>query len=474
VLIARQLDRLGVDAIEAGTPITSKGEFRSVKLIAAEGLEAEVYGLARLRHADVDAVIHSDLNHIHLFIATSDIHLEHKLHMTRDHAVRTALELIDYARSHGLIVEFSAEDATRTDLDYLKHFYHEVDQAGVTRINIPDTLGIMVPHAMYTLVKELKSVITTPLSVHCHNDFGMAVANSLAGLQAGADQVHVAVNGLGERAGNASLEEIVMALTILYKTKTNIVPGLIYQTSQLVSQLTGVPVQPNKAIVGENAFTHEAGIHTHGVTSHPLTYEPISPELVGRKRTLIAGKHAGAHGIQAKLADFGLRPSAEQLRAIVEGVKELGDRGKIVTDNDLSEIASSIMGVSLKEEPIIRLTELAVMTGTKMTPTASVRVIMNDRDFASAETGVGPVDAAMKALQKLTHNLVNVTLREYRIEALTGGSNAVAEVLIKVEDKDGNVVSSRSANEDIVKASVNAMITGINRLLTYRKYHSSH
>jgi 2-isopropylmalate synthase len=301
----------------------------------------------------------------------------------------------------------------------------------------------------------------------------MAVANSIAGLQAGAQGVHATVNGLGERAGNASLEEIVMALTILHKTQTNIVPALIYPTSQLVSRLTGVPVQPNKAIVGENAFTHEAGIHTHGVTSHPLTYEPISPELVGRKRTLIAGKHAGAHGIQVKLADFGFRPSAEQLRTIVERVIELGDCGKIVTDNDLSEIASSTMGVSLTEEPIIRLTELAVMTGTKMTPTASIRVVMNGRDFTSVETGVGPVDAAMKAIQKLTRNLVNVSLREYRIEALTGGSNAVAEVIIKVEDKDGNVVSSRSANEDIVKASVNAMIIGINRLLTFRKYHDS-
>jgi 2-isopropylmalate synthase len=193
---------------------------------------------------------------------------------------------------------------------------------------------------------------------------------------------------------------------------------------------------------------------------------------VGRKRTLIAGKHAGAHGIQAKLADLGVHPSIEQLKDIVLKIKELGDHGKIVTDSDLSEIASSVMGVSIKEEPIIRLTELAVMTGTKMTPTASVRVIMNDRDFALAETGVGPVDAAMKAIQKLTRDLVNVTLREYRLEALTGGSNAVAEVIIKVEDKDGNVVSSRSANEDIVKASVNAMIAGINRLLISRKFRA--
>ena len=473
VVIARQLDRLGVDAIEAGMPITSKGELASVKLIAREGLQAEIYGLARMLEKDVDAVLASDVRYVHLFIATSDIHLKHKLKMTRDEAVQRTLKLIDYAKDHGLIVEFSAEDATRTDLAYLQRIYTEVDAAGVTRINIPDTVGIMTPKKMATLVQDVRSVVKTPLSVHCHDDFGMAVANTLAGLEAGADQAQVTVNGLGERAGNASLEEVVISLNLLYQQQTTVVPKLLYQTSQLVSRLTGIPVQPNKAVVGENAFTHEAGIHTHGVLAAPLTYEPIAPELVGRRSKLVAGKHAGAHGIKVELAELGLHPTNGQLREIVTKIKEVGDRGRLVTDADLLDVARDVMGVAaVEEEQIISLQELSVMTGTQMTPTASVRVVLDGKDFSSAETGVGPVDAAVKAIQKITSRLVNVNLKEYRLEALTGGSDAVAEVIIKVEDIHGNIVSSRSANEDIVKASVNAMITGINRLLRMRQIQS--
>ena len=473
VVIARQLDRLGVDAIEAGMPITSKGELASVKLIAREGLQAEIYGLARMLEKDVDAVLASDVRYVHLFIATSDIHLKHKLKMTRDEAVQRTLKLIDYAKDHGLIVEFSAEDATRTDLAYLQRIYTEVDAAGVTRINIPDTVGIMTPKKMATLVQDVRSVVKTPLSVHCHDDFGMAVANTLAGLEAGADQAQVTVNGLGERAGNASLEEVVISLNLLYQQQTTVVPKLLYQTSQLVSRLTGIPVQPNKAVVGENAFTHEAGIHTHGVLAAPLTYEPIAPTLVGRRSKLVAGKHAGAHGIKVELAELGLHPTNGQLREIVTKIKEVGDRGRLVTDADLLDVARDVMGVAaVAEEQLISLQELSVMTGTQMTPTASVRVVLDGKDFSSAETGVGPVDAAVKAIQKITSRLVNVNLKEYRLEALTGGSDAVAEVIIKVEDIHGNVVSSRSANEDIVKASVNAMITGINRLLRMRQIQS--
>jgi isopropylmalate/homocitrate/citramalate synthase len=453
-----------VDAIEAGTPFTSKEELRSVKLIAAEGLEADVYGLARLRHADVDAVIHSDINHIHLFIATSDIHLEHKLHMTRDQAVKTALELIDYAHSHGLIVEFSAEDATRTDLEYLKHFYHEVDQAGVTRINIPDTLGIMTPHAMHTLVKALTSEITTPISVHCHNDFGMAVANSIAGLQAGADQVHVAVNGLGERAGNASLEEIVMALTVLHDTQTNIVPDLIYQTSQLVSRLTGVPVQPNKAIVGENAFTHEAGIHTHGVTSHPLTYEPISPELVGVHRRFSAGKLSGTRGIQTFLEDMGLNPTPTHVQEVFTRVKTLGDKGKTITDTDVYIIAEAVMGLPLKRS--ITLEELTVMTGNRITPTATVRIKLDSEPFTEAAIGIGPVDAAINAIHKAIRQVTDIELDHYQVKAITGGTDALVEVAVNLK-KGEKKISSMGAHGDIVMASVEAMLSGMNVLMAH-------
>ena len=469
VIIARQLDRLGVDAIEVGTPITSKGEMESARRIVKEGLRAEVYALARVVKEDVDAIIDSGAEYIHLFIATSDLHLKHKLRMSREQAIQKSLEMIDYAKSHGLTVEFSAEDATRTDLAFLKEFYKTVTEAGAIRINIPDTVGVMTPNKMYQLVKEVRSVVKVPISVHCHNDFGMAVANSLAGVEAGAEQTHVTINGLGERAGNAALEEVVLSLNMLYNRKTNIRTELLYQTSQLVSKLTHMPIQPNKAIVGDNAFTHEVGIHTHGLVAMPLTYEPIPPELVGQRRRIVPGKYSGRHGIKAELEEMGLYPTDQQILEIVGQVRALGDKGKIVTDADLVAIAKAVTGETVEEKKLIELGELSVMTGTKMTPTASVRVILDGKEFSSAETGVGPVDAAMRAIQKITSDLVNVRLREYRLEALTGGSDAVAEVIIKVEDNVGNIVSARSANEDIVKASVNAMITGINRLLLKKK-----
>jgi len=470
LIIARQLDRLGVDAIEAGTPVTSKGEFDGMRLIVAEGLKAEIYGLARVVKVDVDAVADTGAKYVHLFIATSDLHLKYKLRMTREQAIQRSLEAIDHARSRGLQVEFSAEDATRTDLEYLKRIFKAVEEAGVIRINIPDTVGIMTPPKMDALVKELRSTLRVPLSVHCHNDFGMAVANTLAGLEAGVEQAHVTINGLGERAGNASLEEVVTSLNLLYDRKTRIDTTLIYQTSQLVSKLTGIPVQPNKAVVGDNAFTHVSGIHVHGLVEQPLTYEPIPPELVGARRRFTAGKHTGAHAIRAELEEMGVYPDDAQLKTIVVKVKDLGDRGKTVTDSELLNVAREIMGIeAVKEERPVELGELAVMTGTNMTPTASVRLIINEKPFSSAETGVGPVDAAMRAIQRVTTDLIHMRLKEYRLEALTGGSDAVAEVVIRVEDKDGNEVSARSANMDIVKASVDAMILGINRLLMKKR-----
>jgi 2-isopropylmalate synthase len=307
--------------------------------------------------------------------------------------------------------------------------------------------------------------LRVPLSVHCHNDFGLAVANSLAGVEGGATQIHVTVNGLGERAGNAALEEVVLSLHLLYNKKTGINTRLIYETSKMVSRLTGVVIQPNKAIVGENAFAHESGIHTRGVVIKPLTFEPFSPDLVGRQRKLIAGKHAGRHGIKAELEEAGFHPTEEQLKEIVARVKELGDKGKTVTDADLFAIARAVMGKT-SEEKIVELSDLAVVTGIRVIPTASVKLIIDGKEYVAAETGVGPVDAAIKAIQKITDNLANVRLTEYRLEALTGGSDAVAEVIIKVEDKDGNVVSARGAREDIVMASVEAMISGINKILS--------
>jgi 2-isopropylmalate synthase len=260
-----------------------------------------------------------------------------------------------------------------------------------------------------------------------------------------------------------------MSLNMIHKLKTGIDTHLLYSTSRLVSSLTGMPVQANKAIVGENAFAHKSGIHTRGVVEEPSTFEPIKPELVGRRRRLEAGKLAGARGIRAELEEVGIHPNEEQLKEIVNRIKDLGDKGKIITDADLISIAGVVIGEVVEEEKVIDLRDLVVMTGINVIPTASVKLVLDGKDYVAAETGVGPVDAAIKAIQKLTHSLASVKLSEYRLEALTGGSDAVAEVLVKIEDKDGNIVSARAAREDIVKASVEAMINGINKHLVRRR-----
>ncbi|MEM2937213.1 MAG: 2-isopropylmalate synthase [Candidatus Bathyarchaeia archaeon] len=467
--IARQLDMLGVDVIEAGSPMSSEGEKEAVKEIAKAGLKAEICGLARTTREDIDAAIQCDVDSVHTFISASDIQIKHALNLTREQVLKSAIDSIEYIKDHGLICEFSPMDATRADMEFLKEMCKAAEEAGADRINIPDTVGVMAPLSMRKLIEEIKTVVKVPISVHCHNDFGMAVANSLAGVEAGATQVHVTVNGIGERAGNAALEEVVMALHVIYKYKTGINTRFLYGTSKLVSRLTGIPVQPNKAIVGENAFSHKSGIHTRGITVEPITFEPITPELVGRRRRLEAGKLAGKHGIKAQLEEAGIYPNKEQLKIIVKRVKELGDKGKVVTDADLIAIARAVMGETIEEEKVVALRDLAVVTGINIIPMASVKLTLDGKEYLSAETGVGPVDAAIKAIQKVTSALVDVKLSEYRLEALTGGSDAVAEVIVKVEDKDGNVVSARAVNEDIVRASVEAMIEGINRCLLKRR-----
>jgi 2-isopropylmalate synthase len=463
--IAQQLDRLGVDVIEAGTPISSEGEKRAVKKIAKAGLNAEICGLARTARVDIDAAIACDVDAVHTFISTSEVQMKYAVNMTREQVLATSVDSVEYTKDHGLVCEYSPMDATRTEIGFLKQICRAAEEAGADRINIPDTVGVMIPLTMRKLVEDIKSVVKVPISVHCHNDFGMAVANSLAGVEVGASQIHVTVNGLGERAGNAALEEVAVALHLIHKRKTGINTQLLYDTSRLVARLTGVSIQPNKAIVGENAFSHESGIHTRGVTVVPLTFEPIKPEFVGRRRKLVAGKLAGTSGVKAELEEAGVYPTKEQLGEIVKKVKGLGDKGKTVTDIDLLAIARAVMGKVIKEKRIVDLTDLAVVTGIRVIPTASVRLVLDGKEYVASETGLGPVDAAIKAVQKLTSDLVNVRLKEYRIEAATGGSDAMGEVIIKVEDKDGNVVSARSVHEDIVMASIEAMIDGINKSL---------
>ncbi len=469
VEIAKQLDKLGVDVIEAGFPASSEGEFEGVRRIAALGLHSRIAALARSLKGDLDRAIDAGVDRVHVFIATSDIHLQYKLKMSREKALAQAVEAVSYAKSHGLEVEFSAEDATRTDPEFLRRVFSEVAAAGADVIDIPDTVGVATPERMAELVRLAKEAAPGKLiSVHCHDDFGLAVANSIAGVLAGAHQFHATINGIGERAGNASLEEAALALKFLYGKDVRIRPELIYETSRLVARLTGIYPPPNKAIVGENAFGHESGIHVHGVLEMPSTYEPISPEVVGRRRFFVAGKHAGSHGVEAMLREYGIEVNEEQLRRIVSEVKRLGDMGKKVTDADLLAIARSVLGKLPTEEAIVSLRGLVVVTGMGVSPTASVRLRIGDREVDASSVGVGPVDAALKAIQSVVKEVADVRLAEYRLEAITGGSDALGEVVVKVEDEMGNIASARSVGPDIVMASVDAMMDGINKILQKR------
>lgn len=469
--IAKKLDTLGVDAIEAGFPVISAGELKAVKMIVDEGLSCEVAGLARTSRTDIDATIDAGLNYVHIFIATSDIHLKHKLNMTRDQALEKAVDAVKYGKSHGLQVEFSAEDATRTDRAFLKTVFGAVAKAGADRIDIPDTVGYSTPAHIAEITRDAIDATGLPISVHCHNDFGLAVANALSGIHAGASCAHVTINGIGERAGNASLEELSMALQCLpfeEKYETGIKSELIYETSRYVSKIVGISVQPNKAIVGDNAFGHESGIHTHGVLNNPLTYEPISPELVGRKRWLQVGKHAGLHGMNAMLADYGIKPSTEQSKQILDKVKLLGDQGKQITDIELLSIANQVLGdQGIKQ--IVQLTGFSVSTGIGTMPYAFVKLSIDGKDFIGTNYGVGPVDAALNAIQVVTGTISKTTITDYALASISGGSAALCEVTVRIEDADGNVISAKSVGKDIVTTSVQAVIDGINRIMLKKK-----
>jgi 2-isopropylmalate synthase len=471
VQIAIKLDKLGIDTIEAGFPIVSNGEMQAIKRINKEGLNAEICGLARTINSDIDSALKCDLKYIHTFIATSDIHLKYKLKMTRDQVLEKAVSAVEYAKKHGMHVEFSAEDATRSDRFFLYNVFKAVANAGADRVDLPDTVGYATPQYITELVKEVKKSISIPISMHCHDDFGLAVANSIAGINAGASCAHVTINGLGERAGNASLEEFVMSLQCLYGKEHNIKTDLLYETSKFVSNTMGIIVQPNKAIIGENAFGHESGIHTHGILNNPLTYEPISPELVGRKRWLQAGKHAGAHGLRAMLEEFGISATDEQLKDIVDRQKNLADKGKSITTADLLSIAGDVIH-NKKFEEKFKLQDFHIVTGINIIPTAVVRLSTDGKDFITSETGVGPVDAALRAIQKITGEVANIKIREYRLDSITGGSDSLAEVSIKVEDKNGNVVSARKSGEDVVVVSVQAMMDAINKTMLRKVLYS--
>lgn len=465
--IARQLDRLGVNVIEAGFPISSAGEKASVKDISHLGLDCTVCGLARVVKADIDACLDADVGMVHTFVSTSDIQREHTIKKSREEVVDLAVEAVDYIKKHGLPCLFSAMDATRTDMDYLIRISKAAEDAGADVLNLPDTVGVASPFAMRCLTAEVYKNVKIPIAVHCHNDFGLAVANSLAAVEAGARQVQVTMNSLGERAGNADLAQTVMSLHSIYNVRTTIKTEYLVETARVIERFSGIPISPTQPVVGANAFSHESGIHSHGVIAESKTFEPgiMTPEMVGHQRRLVLGKHTGKHAVKKILNDSGLNPTDAELNAILERVKALGDKGKKVTDVDLYAITEAIMGEVAHADKRIVLEELSVMTGNTVTPTATVRLIVDGKHYVGAMTGVGPVDAALKAVESLVGGNGNeMRLREFRMEAITGGSDALAEVMVGVEDSKGHMITARAAREDIVRASVEALVNAMNRL----------
>lgn len=464
-MIARKIDSLGVDIIEAGSAITSDGERASIKEISKAGLNAEICSYCRIKKEDIDAALSCDVASIHLVVPVSDLHIREKLKKDRESVREMAVEMTEYAKSHGLIVELSGEDASRADLEYLKSVYNAGIDAGADRLCFCDTVGILLPEKTYEIFEDL-SQLRAPISVHCHNDFGMATANTISALRAGASQAHVTINGIGERAGNTSLEEVVMILYSLYKQKTRIDIKGLYTTSRLVSRLSGIPVAPNKSIVGGNAFTHEAGIHVHGLLANTATYEPITPELVGRERRIVLGKHAGRSSVVLALKELGLLANDKQIDDIVIRMKELGDKGKRVTDADLQTIAETVLGIY--QEAQIKLEELTVVAGNTVMPTASIRLKVNGINVVEAGVGTGPVDAAINALKKALSGVADIHLDEYHVDAITGGTDALVEVWVKLS-KGGKTITARGARTDIIMASVEAVLEGINRLIQQEK-----
>jgi len=466
IRIAKRLDELGVNVIEAGFPAASSGEKEAAREILKLGLNAQICGLARTLRGDLDAAIDCGVDYIHTFIGTSPLHREYKLKMSKEEILSKSIDAVEYIKDHGITAEFSAEDATRTEFDYLKEIYGAVEDAGADYINVPDTVGVMVPTSMKWLISNLKQHLDVPISVHCHDDFGLAVANSLSSVEAGASQVHVTVNGLGERAGNASLEEVIMSLITEYGIKMDIKTERLVNLSEFVSRITGIKMPPNKAIVGENAFAHESGIHADGVIKKAETYEPIAPEIVGHTRKIVLGKHTGAKAIKSKLDEYGIDLTDEQFDKIFNQVKALGDKGICVTDADLKALAENIIGKA--KEEIVKLEGFSVMTGNIVMPTATVKLNIDGEIKTAAKTGVGPVDAAINAIQSVLEDTADIDLQEYNIEAITGGTNALAEVFVIMGDKEGNRATGRSTTEDIVMASVEAVLDAINKILILR------
>lgn len=473
VEIARQLELLGVDIIEAGFPISSPGDFEAVRAVASEITKSVVCGLSRCMPKDIErageAVKHARKSRIHVFCATSKIHRDHKLKKGKEDIIKIAVESIRQARQYTADVEFSPEDASRTELEFLEEITHAAIEAGATTINLPDTVGYATPKTYGEIFAYLIARIPAIgqrgiiLSSHCHNDLGLAVANSLAAVENGARQIECTINGIGERAGNASLEEVVMALKTrhdFYKINSRIDTTKIYPTSRMVSTMTGLTVQRNKAIVGENAFAHEAGIHQDGILKFRETYEIMDPASVGiPKSSLVLGKHSGRHAFKDRVVQLGYQLNEEQLEKAFARFKTLADKKKEVFDEDIEAMVDDELAVA---HQLWELTGLQVTSGSNTIPTATVTLKdSNGETIQDASIGDGPVDAIYSAIQRLTG--VRAHLTNYRIRAVTKGKEALGEVQIELEHS-GHKIRGRGLSTDILEASALAYLAAINRL----------
>ncbi len=470
--IALALRDLGVDVIELGFPVASVGDFQAVQTVARQVEGPVMCALARAQREDIDrtheALEGAARRRIHVFLATSPLHREHKLRMTREQVLARAVEGVRYARERFDDVQFSAEDAARTESDFLAEVVERVIEAGATTVNIPDTVGYALPSqfgATFAFLREtVRGVAGVTLSAHCHNDLGLAVANSLAALEAGARQVECTINGIGERAGNCALEEVVMALRTRHdvlRLKTGIRTERLYPTSRLLSNMTGLHVQRNKAVVGQNAFAHEAGIHQHGVLAHRETYEIMRPQDVGfSSSTLVLGKHSGRHLLRQRVKELGYHLAPEELDALFERVKELADRKKAIYDADLEAL---IQGYAEPTRPAAwTLVSLTASTSTGALPSAAVALSGADGAVArDAALGDGPVDAVFKALERVTG--LSPTLRDYQVASMSLGEDAQGEVSLEVEH-DGRRYRARSVSTDILLASARAFLDALNRI----------
>ena len=474
--MARQLDALGVDVIEAGFAIVSPEDFKSVEAISQTVHNCSVASLARCTKGDIDAawgaVKGAKKPRIHVFIATSDIHMEYKLKMSREEVLESITKNVAYAKSLCDDIEFSAEDGSRSDWEFLAKCYTNAVAAGATVLNVPDTVGYSTPDEMYSLIRYLKEnvegVENVDISVHCHDDLGLAVANSLACIRAGATQVECTVNGIGERAGNASLEEIVMALhtrAAYYDAETGINTKQIYKSSKLLSSITGVSIAPSKSIVGANAFAHESGIHQHGVLANALTYEIMRPSDVGiPQNTMVLGKHSGKHALRDQLEAMGYNFTDEQMEEIFARFKILADKKKNIMISDLEALA---LNRRHKDLGGWQLTKHVVNVGTGIPNTAYVQLVHEGEGAEEVAIGTGPLDASFKAINRLTR-MKNVNLDSFSLNAVTDGEDAIGEAVVKL-NYDGEQYTGTGISTDVIEASIRAYVNGINKIKAYQK-----